>query len=368
MSQGTAPATPDPGKPGRPDQDEAARKPVVTAIEPAAEDAVKIGLWGPQQSGKTTFLAALPVAVSDRSARNGSWLIFPQDNESWALLDRFEKTLVEDRRFPESTLLSNRAKLEWLFVGDLAGSRFDRRKWRRRRRPEEIESRFVLDLIDVQGGVYRRDPGQETLSEVASAAFDHLAAAQGIIFLFDPIGERDKRNSAAYVRGTVNELLLRATRNGGRPGRYLPHQVSVCITKFDHPEMFHQARLMNLVTYGDDGMPRVRDEDAELFFEELCTGKFWSERYEHGQESAEFVRDKIRNVFHPDRIRYFVTSSIGFRMEPPGKGKDKDRAWFNLDDFANVHEKDGKASIRGRVRPINTLEPLISLQQRIARG
>lgn len=364
MSQGTASATPDP---------EDAQKPVVTAIGPAkppAEDAVKIGLWGPPQSGKTTFLASLPIAVNERSARNGLWQVYPHDLRSWELLERFEKALVEDQRFPESTPVNARVPLEWLFVGDLTGSTFDKRKrrWRRwRRQRERLESRFVLDLIDVQGDAYRRDPGQGQLSETASNALDHLSEAQGIIYLFDPIGEKDNRNSAAYVRGSLNELLLRATQNGGRPGLYLPHQLSVCITKFDHPEMFRQARRMHLVHYDDDGMPRVRDEDAEQFFEELCTGRFWSEHdYEAGQQSAAYVRDKIRRVFDPDRIRYFVTSSIGFWMEPPGEGRE--RAWFNPDDPVNYHDKHGKPAIRGQVRPVNALEPLISLQQRIARG
>jgi hypothetical protein len=368
MSQGTASETPDPGKSDHPDQKEVPQNPIVMEIGQAGshdENAVKIGLWGPQESGKTTFLAALPIAVSDGKARNGSWLIYPHGKPSWELLERFEKVLVEDRRFPQATA-AEAAELKWLFVGDLAESRFDRRMLRRLLRRGELESRFVLDLIDVPGVAYRRDLGQPAAnSQVASAALDHLAGAQGIIYLFDPIGERDNRNSAAYVRGTVNELLLRAAANGRRPGRYLPHQVSVCITKFDHHEMFHQARRMNLVSYGDDGMPRVRDEDAEQFFDELCTGKFWSTRYDRGQESAQFVRDKIRQVFRPDHIRYFVTSSIGFWMEPPADGEAS--AWFNLDDFANYNERDGELIIRDKVRPINVIEPLISLQQRIAR-
>ena len=123
---------------------------------------------------------------------------------------------------------------------------------------------------------------------------------------------------------------------------------------------------MNLVTKGDDGMPRVRDEDAERFFHELCSGKFWGKRYERGLESAEYVRDQIMHIFHPDRIRYFVTSSIGFWMEPPFG--DRDSAWFDSDDFDNFNQREGKVIIRGKVRPINVLEPLISLQQRIARG
>jgi hypothetical protein len=348
MSEQTAQQTPDSGTP---------------RARSDGENAVKIGLWGPPQSGKTTYLAALPIAVSDGNSRNGSWIIFPRSPKSRVMKEKFEKVLVEDRRFPQTTVGAS-DPLEWLFVGNLAGSKYDRR-WPRWRRRGELESRFMLDLIDVQGDAYHNDPDQETAkSEAASAALDHLADAQGIIYLFDPIGERDNRDSAAYVRGTVNELLERAARNG-RPRRYLPHQVSVCITKFDDGELFDQARRMKLVTDGDDGMPRVRDNDAEQFFDELCSGRFWNKRYERGQHSAQYVREQIRNVFHPDRIRYFVTSSIGFWMEPPIG--DKTSAWFDPDKSDNTSEWDDQPGIVGKVRPINVLEPLISLQQRLAR-
>ena len=120
------------------------------------------------------------------------------------------------------------------------------------------------------------------------------------------------------------------------------------------------------MTSGPDGIPRVRDTDAERFFDELCTGTFWADSYEEGQTSAQFIRDQLKQVFRPEHIRYFVTSSIGFWMEPPSGNKTS--PWFNPDDFANCHERDGKLSIRGKVRPINVLEPLISLHQRIARG
>ena len=357
MSQGMASGVPGP------------QPPVVQMIGQTGsrhedEDAVKIGLWGPPQSGKTTFLAALPIALGD-DARNGSWNIYPYNDASWDLLERFEKVLVEDRRFPQSTV-DSQAQLEWLFVGHLARSRFDGRRLRRLRR-RELESRFMLDLIDVHGEAYRRDPDRPEAgaSPAAAAALDHLAEAQGIIYLFDPIGERDNRNSAAYVRGTVNDLLRRAA-NGGRPGRYLPHQLSVVITKFDHPEMFEQARNMSLVTYGDDGMPRVRDEHAEQFFDELCSDKFWNGRFEHGQQSALYVRKKLKQVFRPDHIRYFVTSAIGFWMEPPTEDDEAPR--FDLHDCSNLDQRDGLPAIRGMVRPINVLEPLISLQRRIAEG
>ena len=245
MNQGTAPEPPEPRRSDHPGQKEVTQKPIVKVIGQAGlhdKDAVKIGLWGPPQSGKTTFLAALPIAVSDGQARNGSWIIYPHGTGSWDLLERFEKVLVEDRRFPGSTGHAP-VELKWEFVGDLAGSRFDRRRLRR----GELESRFVLDLMDVYGGAYRRDPDRPgDNSQIASAALDHLTESQGIIFLFDPIGERDNRNSAAYMRGTVNELLLRATENS-RATRAVPAASGVGV--------HHQVRPSGHVPPGAEDEP-----------------------------------------------------------------------------------------------------------------
>jgi hypothetical protein len=331
-----------------------------THSAPVTTETVRIALLGAPASGKTTYLAALPVATRTTGRTAGRWAIYPTNPASRDLLvDGFRQLEVEET-FPEATVPDFSTPLEWLFVGHLTGSKFDRRpRWRRRK---ELVSRFMLDLIDVGGEVYRSDPHQS----VASAALDHLASADGIIYLFDPIGERYNRDSGTYLPQVVNELLLRASGNSQRPAPYLPHQVSVCITKFDHPEVFQLARRMHLLTTGPDGMPRVRDEDAEQFFDELCSDRFWNERYERGQHSALYVRDQLRRIFRPDRIRYFVTSSIGFWLAPLAPGESALR--FDEGDFRNCHEVDGRLKIRGPVRPINVLEPLISVQQRIARG
>ena len=336
------------------------RRPSRPEAHPAATNAetVRIALLGAPASGKTTYLAALQHAVSSADNSVGRWTMYPANETSSRALADWSHDLIIEQRFPEATFPEDPVPLEWQFVGDLAGSRFERRPWWRRRRGE-LESRFKLDLIDVRGELYRRDPDK---SQAASAALDHIANAQGIIYLFDPTPNRYTRDPAAYLNEIVSELLLSAK---GRPRRYLPHQVSVCITKFDDPAVFRLARQIALVASGADGMPRVRDEDAERFFDELCTGRIWGELDEHYQQSAQFVRGMIHQVFQPDRIRYFVTSSIGFRTEPPTE--DKADVRLNPNDFANFYERDGQPVIRGTVHPINVLEPLIDLQQRITR-
>jgi hypothetical protein len=330
---------------------------------PPAADAVKIGLWGPPGSGKTTYLAALPFAIRADNPLLGKWNIFPRSAPAKDLYVRFMHALEVDRRFPETTVPGAVVPLEWEFAGYPAQSKAQRRRQGLRRRPQPV-SRFLLDLVDVHGGAYSHDPAQADVNpEVTITALDHLAAAQGIIYLFDPIGEKKNRNSHTYMTSTIPELMLRAAE-AGLAEPYLRHHVSVCITKFDDKELFHQARLAHLVTKGPDGMPRVLDRHAEQFFDELCTGAFWNERYEEGQHSALAVRAELRRLFRPECIRYFVTSSIGFRMAPPAPGESA--FCFDEEDFGNCHDVDGRPKIRDAVRPINVLEPLISLQQRIS--
>ena len=116
-------------------------------------------------------------------------------------------------------------------------------------------------------------------------------------------------------------------------------------------------------------MPRVLDEHAEAFFDALCEGDFWGSQEEGSSASAAYVRDMLKNYFHPRRIKYFVTSSVGY-WRPAGWDRDPaSRPGFKFDpeDFHNLRtDQDGNERIRGVIHPINVLEPLISLQQRLA--
>ena len=84
----------------------------------------RIGLWGAPGSGKTTFLAALNVAVL-RGGHN--WRIFGVDDEATAFLSESTAMLTERREFPEAT--TNLEHRSWVMMGETEvryGSR-----WRR---------------------------------------------------------------------------------------------------------------------------------------------------------------------------------------------------------------------------------------------
>jgi hypothetical protein len=229
-----------------------------------------------------------------------------------------------------------------------------------------VESSFRLELVDVSGEAFHHQPeAREVPAVLKDEVVENLVNAEGVIYLFDPMTDRDERNSAEYM-GRVLVALATRLKNKSKD-HYLPQQLSVCITKFDHPDVFQQARRRKLVDEGPDGMLRVLDHNAEHFFDLLCSGRFW-DNDDRPHIGAQFVRNQLRAHFHPQRTRYFVVSSIGLRRRPVADGGGGYLAReVNPDDFMNFRlDENGYVVIRDSIEPINVLEPLVSLQQRVS--
>jgi GTPase SAR1 family protein len=334
--------------------------------------AMKISLWGSPACGKTTFLAVLRHAAEgknegkvkgrgkEKDSDIGHWSIYPMSSLSTRFMADFTHELSRGY-FPSPTLPGEEIKLQWLFDGDITNSKFVRRRDRVRHRGK-VESKFVLDLVDASGHVFAHDPTREKVPQsVADEALQRLIEANGIVYLFDPIGERENRNSFDYVNRAITELMYRAAAGGNRSPQF-KQQIAVCVTKFDDPAVFQEARRNGFVTYDEHGIPRVPDENAEQFFDLLCSDDFWRKRYEESARSANFIRSGLKQVFSSANIQYYVTSSIGF-YQPPGLRARGAR--FDPDDFTNVVKgADKRPRIRGAVNPINVLEPLVSVHQR----
>jgi hypothetical protein len=332
---------------------------------PEPMNTVTIGLWGAPGSGKTAYLAALPQALNSTDGSIGKWAIFPNNQVSEEVLIDWSHQLISLRTFPDLTLPGDVTKLAWRFVGDLADSRYARRGKLRRR--TAAESWFDLDLIDVSGEAFGHNPGERNVSEdIADAALDHLARAKGLIYLFDPITERDRQIAAQYMNRTLMRLARRVKDEGRLIGPYLPHYIAVCVTKFDDKDVFRQAREAGLVNYGPDGMPRVLDRQAEALFDAICEGAFWPGQRTDMHGGARWVRNQLRQFFRPDRIRYYAISSIGYK-KPLGWAREAVRPGFRFDpdDFSNVIVQDGRLKILGPVEPVNVLEPLVDLHMQI---
>lgn len=300
-------------------------------------------LWGPPSTGKTTFLAALSVALIRRGP---VWRVVGESEDSARRLIELTTALTDAREFPQATV--GIGHYRWTLHGRVK-RQVKRRRWFGTRQQDDDVS-VSLDLVDPQGGL--ASSGMHDRSAQGDLVAN-MESSNGIIFLFDPIREFDRGDAFEHTFGVLEQL---AQRGRNRPGKRLPHYVAVCVTKFDEVKVVATAEKLGLLDYDTEppGLPRVADQNARELFAELCNVS--------RNGNAELVLPLLEQHFQPDRIRYFVTSAIGFYVDPR-KGR------FDPDDYQNRVQPDPaspEARIRGAIYPINVVEPVLWLSQQVA--
>jgi GTPase SAR1 family protein len=331
----------------------------MTAMPQGAQPrAMRIGIWGAPGSGKTTFLGALNVALA-RAGDAAGWMMHGVDDTASDFLSESTHRLLAERAFPTATV--NSRNLRWRLVRPEHG----RRRFLRRT-PPPGQNVLELEIMDVAGQLYQSVPASKSMRQPVDdlddltfpladddpdeqqALLGQLAACDGLIYLYDPTDERPYD----YFQRTL-EQLSRRMYDGGRvqDGR-LPQFLAVCVTKFDDPAVFAQARRAGLTMAGDDpfGPPEIADRDAEHFFRFLCQAR--------GADSAALVLGSINTHFAASRVAYFAVSAIGFYVGPTGR--------FHPMDYHNLEPGLVEPRIRGEVRPINALAPFVWLDRRLA--
>jgi hypothetical protein len=324
----------------------------------------RIGLWGAPSSGKSTFLAALNVATM-RSEQD--LMMFGVDEDSTEFLVNNTHMLTRERKFPPAS--QSLVSLSWAIhmqTEVVVPARFG--KTSRRQVPLQLN----IDVLDAPGVTFGDTRGtasaagasrlglhsDEMSTSVApeEQVIDHLSGADGLLLLFDPMREQATGDAFNYFQGTLLRIAQRRLSSARAAGQRLPQYVAVCVTKFDDPAVYRLARRTGYVSIGgDDHMfPRVQDGDAEEFFGDLCR--------QPGPGNADLVSLGLRRFFRPDRIRYFISSSIGFYLDSK-IGRFRDQDFWNV-----VPGSDGKSEIRGPIHPINLVEPLLWLGQSLAGG
>jgi hypothetical protein len=96
----------------------------------------------------------------------------------------------------------------------------------------------------------------------------------------------------------------------------------------------------------------VHDDTAGQFFADMCR--------QSDLGNSDIVSRAIAHYFRPERIRYFITSAIGFYISR-GERRFKDQSYQNV-----TLDGAGQFRIRGAVHPINVLEPLLWLGHSLA--
>ncbi|XVU22796.1 hypothetical protein ACQPZJ_36825 [Actinoplanes sp. CA-054009] len=336
------PAAPPPSNSNR-TMTEPAPLPIPGGMRPGQvqDSTVRIGLWGSTRSGKSTYLAALPIAAMQGG--HGSWVVAGTDDLAADYLNQSVNRLVVQRRFPRPNRVIE--PISWTFHGTPPPAGWGRAFFSKRRPvPDSVD--FRLELHDPPGSFYEN-------GRISEEAIEHLANANGLIYLMNPVLNRNEiqMNFEAFF-SALQRLTTRMSASGQMDNGKLPHYVAVCVTKFDDEHLFrHVVSNTNFVRQDQDGqrLPRIPQERSAEYFAWVC------ERLLGG--NTELVRSALSTHFHEDRINYFATSAIGFRLNSNNI--------FDFRDFRNTEQIDGDTGLRGMPRPINVLEPLIFLERRI---
>ncbi len=305
---------------------------------PAVTDDPGIVLLGPAASGKTSLLAALPVALA---RANASWKIIAADERSRQFLIESVDQFISHSTFPAATRPLEGIRLH------LAGPTTRTTRSRFRRRQEIVPVDIHVTMIDPPGEVFSPDHYGKS---VTAGINDVLVRSHGIICTFDPIRDTQGEDSYSFLSNLIAQLSRRLHDSADFGGK-LPHYLAVCMTKFDDPRIFRSAERTGLITIDPDDpfeFPRVHNDDARALLS-LSAG-----------DKGQHLINLIGQYFLPERVRFFVTSSAGFYADPR-------TGEFNREDSQNVVETPNRgAIIRGPLHPINVAEPFIWLAQQIA--
>ena len=302
-----------------------------------------ITMWGASSTGKTTFLAALSIALI---RKKGPWRVIGADTASATQLTRLTTGLTQRRAFPPATVAVEHYR--WELVGTVR--RAARRRWRWLGRRHYDESVTIpLDLVDAPGEAADQEKAAPVLWD---GLIENMVNSGGIVFFYDPVREFENGDAFAHTFGVLTEL---SQRMRDHPDGRLPHFVAVCIAKFDEIRVFETAAKLGLIEEDDDGRgcPRVPHDEARGFFAEVC------DLSQSGD--AEMVLSLLEQTFRPERIRYYVTSAIGFYLDPRLRIYDRD----NYQNHLPAQDDGEPARIRGSVYPINVVEPILWLGKSI---
>jgi hypothetical protein len=299
-----------------------------------------ITMLGASETGKTTFLAALQIALLRQD--HLGWSLAGDNAGSTQAMINFMDDMTRRHLFPVATV----ARLEryrWSLLAEVPVRDWDR--WRFRSRNKLV--RIPLDLVDGPGGA--ADGTKIFGRKLADDLISSLAGSSGIMLFFDPLSEFERGDAFQHLYGVLTLLRSQAASRGK-----IPHHVAVCITKFDAIPVLRSARALKVLVPDpvEGRFPVVPADYAQEFFERLIKMS--------KSDDASLILPLLKSTFHEDRIKFFVTSSIGFYIDPV-------TGMFDLDDYQN-HISGKPDRIRGGVYPINVVEPVLWLGRIVAKA
>ena len=318
---------------------------------PQAEP-LRIGIWGSTQSGRTTFLTVLGMFFTEWTDWRGGeqWRVQPADKLTAAFIGDRIAAFSAEGKFPPGTIPGQPKRLS-LRLERRRRHALDPRRWLRPQRLAKIS----VKIQDRSGGDFRpdiRSPG----------AAGYMTGADVLVYFFDPTYDDQvfplKWHSADFFTTVEAELGLAAATGDRLYQPFLPQHIAVCVPKLDDQRVFDAARRYGCVETdprSPAGLPWVPPRHARRLFEAIT--------YDQGSIQADNLRRGLGRSFHPKRMSFHALSSVGFWIPEGGQ--------FDSGDVCNVIEVPGpdpadkpEPLLRGQVRPLHVLDPLISLVER----
>jgi hypothetical protein len=305
-------------------------------------------MWGAPGTGKTTFLGVLDIALS----RVDYGLTMTGANDaSMDVLIEMTETINDKHMFPPATQSVD------VFKWDIYNVRQSQSSMTGTAGAPGAPAKVTLKLTDPSGELMRSerrtDPDRKRL-------IDDLVESAGILFMFDPIREFEQGDAFSTTNGLLKQLM--AAFSNKSPDTFngkLPHYVAVCITKFDEPRILETARKLGVLRRNpnDPETPWVHNHDSRKLLNALAQVSVSGD--------GKMIVSTLDRHFHPDRIQYFVTSAVGFYVDPRTNKFDIDNPQNLVKDSAGMSKS---AHIRGPVRPINIVEPILWLSNHISQS
>jgi hypothetical protein len=333
--------------------------PAVPEAGPLHTRPVRVGLWGANLSGKTTYLTALTRA-DWQVRRSGVWRVTAADSATRRLMSTYIEDLDRDGRFPDTTLTPAHLSFQLLYEPR-------QRRWPWRLLSAARAAEIGLTFTDRPGGDFLGhlgNPGSGQDSPVALATLEH---ADALVYFFDPTYDMDDEqplHSLSFFDETIVALSRAMAQQGRLHGRFLPQHIAVYITKLDDRRVYRAARRHGCVQADPrTGLPWVPDRDAQQLFEGLCRDRMTAE--------ADYLLNEVPQRFDPRRISFHAISSVGFRVGDDGTVDPDDPSKAKLAPASGgAFDPAGRPPqwrVRGQIQPVNVLEPLVALVRNASR-